>query len=400
MDIKSGSCLWPDLNRAVPSYPRLDKDIRCEVAVVGAGLTGALSAYSLTQAGFEVVLFDKRDVAGGSTSASTALILYEIDVPLTALIRKIGKQSAVRGYQLCRDAIFQIEDTVAQLGDDCGFARMQSLYLASRKADVIQIKRELQARQEVGFDVGYISPSELSSRFSLRAPGGLLSREAAQIDPYRFAHRLVENGIAGGMRVFGGTEVDECDDSRRNVIIRTKEKHTVSAKWVIMATGFESRLPLKRKLVQLKSTFALASAPAPHLPPVYQSLLLWETARPYIYFRTTPDGRILLGGGDEDFCDAERRDQLIPQKTRWLQQRLKQLLPDLRTETEYAWAGIFGDTKDGLPYIGSARGHPKIVHALCYGANGTNFAMLAANLITDKFRGRRNRDAQILSLYR
>src|SRR5678815_4023849 len=117
MDLKSGRCLWPDQNPGLPMYPPLTASIGCDVAVVGAGVTGALIGYALTRAGFDVVMFDKRNVARGSTSASTALVLYEIDTPLVLLKRMIGAKRAVRAYHLCRDAIDQIGCIVAPWAD-------------------------------------------------------------------------------------------------------------------------------------------------------------------------------------------------------------------------------------------------------------------------------------------
>ena len=75
MDLKSGNLFWPaQAQNAARRYVPFQKDLRCDVAVIGAGLTGALVGHSLAEAGIEVVLVEKRRVAEGSTSASTALI--------------------------------------------------------------------------------------------------------------------------------------------------------------------------------------------------------------------------------------------------------------------------------------------------------------------------------------
>lgn len=124
MDLKSGALFWPEQNEKFPELlPRCGGDIDCEVAIVGAGLTGTLIAHALTNDGVEVVLLDKRGVAVGSTSASTALIQYEIDVPLFKLIRMRGEKDAVRSYHLCLQAISRIEQVVRELGDPCRFIR-------------------------------------------------------------------------------------------------------------------------------------------------------------------------------------------------------------------------------------------------------------------------------------
>ena len=47
--------------------------------------------------------------------------------------------------------------------------------------------------------------------------------------------------------------------------------------------------------------------------------MIWEASDPYLYLRTTPDGRILCGGEDEEFSDEAARDALLPRKTATLQ---------------------------------------------------------------------------------
>jgi glycine/D-amino acid oxidase-like deaminating enzyme len=75
-------------NGLLADHPSLKHDKSCEVAVIGGGITGTLVAYQLVQEGVETVLVDKRDVGAGSTAASTALLLYEIDTELHELLSR------------------------------------------------------------------------------------------------------------------------------------------------------------------------------------------------------------------------------------------------------------------------------------------------------------------------
>ena len=74
MDLKSGYPFWTVKNGLPAAFPPLLEDIDCDVAVIGAGISGALIAQSLADAGLDVAVLDKRDVGWGSTSASTALL--------------------------------------------------------------------------------------------------------------------------------------------------------------------------------------------------------------------------------------------------------------------------------------------------------------------------------------
>src|SRR5438105_2820206 len=134
MDLRSGHPYWLLKNGLLATYPPLRRPERCDVAIIGGGVTGALVANYLTRAGVEAVLLDKRDVATGSTVASTALLLYATDTELTDLIPLVGEAQAVRSYQVGLDAIGKLQALVRGLGDDCGFARRKTLYLASKKS--------------------------------------------------------------------------------------------------------------------------------------------------------------------------------------------------------------------------------------------------------------------------
>lgn len=90
-----GEAPWPEPGETdVVSYPPLDADASCDVAVLGAGITGAMCAGLLVDEGLDVMLIDKHSVASGSTSANTALLLFEPDQPLHRLSQMLGEKDA------------------------------------------------------------------------------------------------------------------------------------------------------------------------------------------------------------------------------------------------------------------------------------------------------------------
>ena len=86
--LRTGLTYWQ--SRPLPRIPvaPLRADRKTEVLVIGAGITGAMAAESLTAAGWRVTLVDRRGPLQGATAATTALLQYEIDLPLTALQKK------------------------------------------------------------------------------------------------------------------------------------------------------------------------------------------------------------------------------------------------------------------------------------------------------------------------
>ena len=143
--------------------------------------------------------------------------------------------------------------------------------------------------------------------------------------------------------------------------------------------------------LQARSLFTLP----PRQRASVKQCLIWDSGSPYLYLRTTTEGRVILGGEDEDFVNAKRLDVCISQKTRTLVEKFRRLFPAVPLEMVFAWAGTFGETKDGLAYIGL---HPRFPHAyfaLGYGGNGITSSLIAAEIIQDAFSGRKNPDAHL-----
>ena len=149
--------------------------------------------------------------------------------------------------------------------------------------------------------------------------------------------------------------------------------------------------------MRLHSTFALATAPLPSVDGWGEDrCLIWETARPYFYARTTADGRAVLGGADTPFATAHKRDRLLGRaRPAVSEKQFAKLFPAIPFDVDWRWGGTFGETEDGLPYIGTARQFPHGYFALGYGGNGITFSWIAAGILLDLFFERKNDDAEL-----
>lgn len=396
MDLKSGYPFWPIRSGLIASYPALTSDASADIVVIGGGITGALVAYHLAEAGVRVIVVDRRDIGGGSTSASTALLQYEVDTPLIELKDMVGAAAAERSYLLCRDAIGAIAQLTQDLGDDCGFARKKSLYFASTRSDARDLEREYQARRAIGIDLDLLDKRDLAARFSFTAPAALLSADGGQVDAYRLCHALIKACVARGAQIYDRTVVTRVDHERAGVILRTDRGPTITARKVVFAAGFEAQQYLRKKVVSFKASYALISEPLASLPGWGEDqCLIWESARPYIYMRTTDDGRVLVGGEDDSNDNEIKRDLSLARKTKTLTRRFQKMFPKIALDVAYTWAGTFGETKDGLAYIGETPEVANAYFALGYGGNGITYSVIAAQVIRDAFLGKPNPDAAI-----
>jgi glycine/D-amino acid oxidase-like deaminating enzyme len=377
------------------SYPALEENVDCDVVIIGGGITGAVIGHAITEAGFDTVIVDKREIGWGSTSASTALIQYEIDVPLAELTKKLGASRASRAYTASRDAVEKLATLASRLKTPTGFGKTKSLYLASRGRDRKTLRKELELRNAIGIDVEWLDKDDIAARFPFTRPAALLSPDAAVLDPYAFTHALLLDASRHALRVFDRTTVRKVRARENGVVIHTDRGRTVRAREVVFATGYESEEFLKLKVGKLKSTYAIATEPMSLAGWGEDPCIIWESARPYLYLRATEDGRVIVGGEDENFTNPEKRDRLLNRKSRTLAKKFAKLFPDEKMEIAFEWAGTFAETADGLPYIGRHPNWRSANFALCYGGNGITFSVLAAEIIRDELLGHPNEHSDL-----
>jgi len=382
------------------SYPKLEKDIKTDVLVLGGGISGAIAAHYLIQEGIDCTLVDARTIGLGSTCASTSLLQYEIDTPLHQLIEIVGEKNAVRSYKLGTLAIARLAAIAAKTGMR-DYEIKKSLYYAAYKKDIAYLKKEFEVRTKYGFKVKWLEEDQVIKQFGFSSAGGILSDIAATTDAYLLTHRVLQYNIYKGLRVYDRTQVASIKHDRRNVQLKTQEKFIITAKKLVYATGYEVVDFISKPIVKLTSTYAIASE-AFNSPMNLGKIdaVMWNTAKPYLYFRSTNDNRIIIGGRDEEFFSHFKRDKLIPGKTKQLQKDFKKIFPSIPFKTEFSWAGVFGSTKDGLPYIGPYNKLPNSFFALGFGGNGITFSQVAGEIIASLIKGRKNKDADIFSFER
>jgi glycine/D-amino acid oxidase-like deaminating enzyme len=382
MDLKSGYPFWAVKNGLMHAFPPLQADLRCDVAIIGGGITGALIADELAAHGHAVAVVDQRDVGWGSTAASTALLQYEIDTHMVDLAKQYGEDNALLAYRACAEAIDLVAAKAAEVRD-VDFSRMRSLYYASKRRHRGALADEYALRRHHGFDVDWLEGEQVEKQYGIDAPCAILSAKAARIDPYRMAYRLLARLQARGGAVHDRTPIARIEVGDRGATLTTTGGATVRAKYLVMAAGYASQQFLRRRVAKNRSSYAFITDPVdPAALGALKDTMVWESARPYLYLRTTGDGRLLVGGEDDSIDLPPKRDALVDRKARKLADKVAKLLPQVPVQPAFAWAGTFAETEDGLPWIGASPEHGRrLLFAMAYGGNGITYSMLGAGLV-------------------
>lgn len=398
-DLRTGMSPWFTPDAPVVPVAPLAAPLRADVVVVGAGITGALVAQALSALGRSVLVLDRRTPAHGSTAASTALLQFEIDTPLCHLIDCIGFERARRAWLWSQSAVQDLGALIRQQEIVCAFRPRRALYLAGNVLGPSELAEEGRQRRAIGLPSAFLDSAALKTLAGIDREAALISDGAADVDPVRLTAGLLRRAADQGCRIFSPTELAEIVPGTRKVEMVTTDGVELAAGAVVFATGYELAKGVPTQGHAITSTWAFATPPQP------QNLwgsgeLIWEASDPYLYIRTTEDGRVIVGGEDEPISDANQRDTLLPTKIRALQTKMAQLLPRLDLTADFAWSGAFGASDDGLPSIGAVPGMPNCYAILGFGGNGLTFGMVASQVITSILSGQSSAESELFAFGR
>lgn len=390
MRLRTFESFWLVKNGILNSYPSLQENIEADIVVMGGGITGALISHALMEKGYKVTLLDRRDIGQGSTSATTSMLQYEIDVPLYELAEMIGETEAAECYKAGVQAISTLENILNKNSIGCGFERKKSLYIAHSKKAATSLKKEFEIRNKHNLGVQWLSPENVLKDYEIVCNGAILSACGASVDAYKLAHELIKLNVKRGMKVYDQTEIKHFEINQGKPLITTIDEYIVSTNKIIFCTGFETTKFLKEDVAKLFYTYACVSEQAINVPKKLNKTLVWDTNDPYLYLRTTDDGRLLVGGEDSSSNFSFFQQKIKEKKTDKLIKNLKKILPNVHFIEDYSWGGTFGTTKDGLPYIGKSPEYENALFVLGFGGNGITFSIQGMEIITDLLEGKAN----------
>lgn len=397
-NLHKGSLYWETTFQR-EGFAKVERKELYDIAIIGGGMSGALTSYVLSNEGYSIALIEQEEVGGGSTSANTGLLQFSNDIMLHELMEQIGEEKAVKFYLACKEAMKNLEDVAEQAPFDVNFHTRESLYYASTEDDVKRLRKEFEALKKYDFPVEFWEPEDIEAKFPFSQPAAIVTEGDAEVNPLRLCMGAVQYAYDRGMDIFEQTEVLGIQDTEERVIIKTTDGE-FQAKSVVVTTGYAPTPDMAIPQKDVKVTYAIATQPIEDLSFWHDRMMIWETKRPYLYMRLTDENRIVAGGLDENIDMLPDSQDHIDKKFAQLKQELQDLFPDQKIEFEYEWTALFGESTDELPVIGRHPFEPHIYYLIGLGGNGTVYSMLGAYLLRDELAGKSNPNEPILEIER
>jgi glycine/D-amino acid oxidase-like deaminating enzyme len=372
----------------LPTYPALSKDIKAEVAIVGGGLTGLLSAYVLGKAGKKVAVIEKETIAEGATHLTTAFLTASLDTDPSKLIETFGVEHARKIVTSHMTAIDFIESIITEEQIDCDFMRCPNYIYAHKDEEFGTLLGEFDSVKQLGITAN-ISGDPLHG---FRNYGYIEMANQAKFHPLKFLRGLLHAMKKYDVQIFEKTEAKDIKESTQTVI--TKDKKKIQAEWILATTYEPFGQPLglffKKGMYQ---TYILEA----HIPQnTIREGTYEDTMNPYHYFRIDPAptyDTVIIGGEDH------RTD--IPIDTERCFEDLEEYLRDILDDREYTvtnrWDGPILEPSDGLALIGPHK-HPNIMYAFGFSGNGMTYAGISALIFKDLIVNKK--ETELYDMYR
>jgi hypothetical protein len=362
-----------------------DAEHTTDFLVVGAGISGASTAYWLVDRGERVCVVDAGTVATGASGKSAGMLLLGTADPYSRVVDLYGRERARQVWAFTRENRELLFERV--IGNGQNDSELRLVRGGTASASVAEHEQSELARSgallvEDGF------PHELLDRGAMESAlgtgvffGGLLDRSGATIDPLRLTERVLGLATERGARVFPHHQVFRMEEEEDGVVVWTTHAR-FSAQMVLLCTNAYSPL--------VHPHFAGRIYPARGqmlaTEPLGRRITPWGIYADfgYEYFWQLPTGELVAGGWRQQHADAEKgySDEITTPIQDGVWNFVLRIFPDLAgARVTHRWGGVMGFSGDGLPFIGEIPGKPRIKYLAGHTGHGLGFSFNAARAL-------------------
>ncbi|HAT4313713.1 TPA: FAD-dependent oxidoreductase [Clostridium perfringens] len=349
----------------------LNKDIKTDVLVIGAGIAGILTAYMLKQKGREVIVIDASEIASGNTKNTTAKITSQHDLIYSKLITEFGEEKARQYAKANELAIKKYKEIIEDKRIECDFEEKPAYVYSLNEVDVL--KEEAKAAKNLGIDAEFVQEANLPFKIK----GAVKFNNQAQFNPLKFL-----KGISNELVIYENTRALEI---KENLVVTSGGN--ITAKNIVVATHY----PIMNapgyyfmKMHQERS-YVLALENTSEIDGMYIDI-----NKEGYSFRTY-NNLLLLGGISHRTGENEEGGSYDE-----LRKVAKKLYP--KAKEKYYWSAQDCMTIDGIPYIGRYSSEtPNIYVATGFNKWGMTSSMVSAMIISDMILEKENDFSEIFS---
>lgn len=341
----------------------LNKDIKTDTLIIGAGMAGILTGYMLKQNGIDVVLIDAAKMASGNTKNTTAKITSQHDLIYDKLISEFGEEKARQYAKANELAIKKYKEIIKERKIDCDFEENPAYVYSLNEID--SIKKEVDAANKVGIYAEFVENTNLP----FKVKGAIKFNNQAQFNPLKFLKDISKDLI-----IYENTRALEI---KENLVI-TNRGH-ITANNIVVATHYPIMNAPGYYFMRMhqERSYVIALENADNVNGMYIDI-----EKNGCSFRNYKN-LLLLGAIDQRTGENEKGGSYDT-----LRKIAKDLYPN--SKEKYHWSAQDCMTIDKIPYIGRYSDEtPNIYVATGFNKWGMTSSMVSAMIISDMILGKK-----------
>lgn len=404
MRLVDGNLYFKKISKNNKQYVYLNKNISCDVLIIGGGVSGAVTAYYMAEEGYDVVIIDKNIIGYGSTSSNVGIIDVQVTSEISKLSRIIGEKKAKKCFNLMKNSINEISKIVSKMEnkDNINFKIQNSLYYTDKYMNKNAMIREYNSKINLGIGAKFTNENNL---VNLKY-GVELENMSATMNTYEFTKEVISYlSKKDNVRVYENTEAEKIKSNEDYVEVITSNRFKISANKVIITEGAEAIKNFPDMPIDIYRTYNIVTEKIEELKNYDTNFTARNIDLPFNYFRFTEDNRIIFGGQTSKVTEKENNEEISKQlsntRYRKLFKELQETFYEFKDITvKYCFNGIFAETKDTLPIIDEIPNMPNVYCNLSYGVSGVIFAVIGAKMLKEINREYYARDMHMFGIRR
>ena len=387
---------WRETEPVEPG-PRLERDVRCDVCIVGAGYTGLWTAYFLKQAepSLSIHLLEQEYAGAAASGHNDGFVTPTIGHnSLAGLVRRFGHEPAKAGFGAVGRSILELGRFCRKEGVDADFEANGNYLVATSPGQVERLQRNVELAAELGAHLEVLDRDAARAKIGSPAIELAVGQGGALVNPHKLARGLARVVREKGVEIHEGTPATRLERDGAGWRVVTPRGRVQAADLVLATNAFQHQFAEFRRQVKPVWSYAMVSEPVPDR---WLEELPWPGREGFVemrnfvlFARLTAENRILIGGGPapyfygRDMNDSHMRHEGSQEALRAAFERYFPGWHGLRFT--HAYGGCVAVTRDLVPHIGRLGSGAYYGYGYC--GNGIAATHAAGKALRDLILGR------------